>query len=210
MNSKSKIFKNYVWIGLSALFGFSATSLVIETLADSTRQQNCVPYVIFALLFWTLCARKIILLVQYKLLVRAISQDVSSIDQLSREMKTSPNKARKRILFFIDKGWLLNARYNDALDKVELTNRVPSPSEIPCEHFDSPPPPVMPDPFEYSHTAPEPSFDEKSETAAGVDSGAKVFTGEKVIVYCKACGAQNVTTQGEISECEYCGSKIKG
>lgn len=211
--SKSRVARNKIAIIILAFCSASFVLAAISTSAEGYFYEDAASFfVIWAMAIGFVCALvyRIKLGRDFKKLVARVSRGSSTIDEISKDIGIKPKIVRKRLEYYIRKHWLSNINYDPVADTVSYggVRRPYEPARIPVpatDPFDLPPAGVhaetgapLPDPFEYTHTV-------SSATAAREEKNR-----EQVIVYCKACGAQNVVVRGEIEPCEYCGSKLKG
>lgn len=159
------------------------------------------PSLLFSALFVGWGIYRLNLARNYKKYIECISGGITSAAAISKRTGISFDTVRKQLPWYIKHKWLLNAYYDTATNTVILRRSAAFGAAVapsgPFEEFGAPTSPKSDifSPFDILNEAPEPP---------------KPQTTEKNIVHCRGCGAQAVVGRGEIAECEYCGSKIKG
>lgn len=126
----------------------------------------------------------------FKKYVAALSQNPSgSIEALAASVGEPADRVSKNLEKMIHKKFFSNAFIDIVSNRLVMPNRTP---------MAQPGNPVMQNQ--------NPAGAPMNRGAAPVQQGRA----EMVTVTCKGCGAVNIIPRGQVGECEYCGSGIKG
>lgn len=180
--------------GIAILFFFGLSTIIYLTDKEWAVEMG-VAFFVFVLAFdalgiWLmiLSRKKTKLIKEFKKYVTAISRDPNGfIPDIAASLGTSEDKVKSNLELMIKKKFFSNAFIDQNSNCIIIANRqVVAANSVPQA---------------YTNTA---------NTTNNFATPSAYPAVEMITVKCKGCGGVNTIPMGQVGECEYCGSPIKG